>query len=335
MKKLKPFLKYLGYTVVALLLIVSGSIAGYLFYTNAPITNGKVTYNVSFKENLELDVYAPTKNKFDKSPVIFYIHGGAWIIGDKFTINSNRFNGAINNLRENGYTIICPNYTLGKKGKSPFPNCIEDVYDAINWAKKNAQNYNLDFENIGILGESAGAQIAMLVAFSDYHLKTLKPEEIKFNFLIDVYGPSDLVSMYNSPEVENLNNRLNKFLSLIGNPIDLKDYVFGFNPEEDKNKANAFLENYSPLMFVTKKNFPTLIIHGKEDQIVSVKQSEVLNSKMNSLGLNNEIYLLDGMDHSLRKATQKQKDTVQALITDFVLKNYNHRNLTLNDKRFK
>ncbi|WP_100612959.1 alpha/beta hydrolase [Confluentibacter lentus] len=335
MRKLKSTLKYIGFTIISLFLIVTALIAGYLFYTNAPITNGKVAYNISFKENLEIDIYAPTKTIFKKSPVIFYIHGGAWIIGDKFTINSNRFNGAINSLRENGYTIICPNYTLGKKGKSPFPSCIEDVYDAIDWAKKNAQKYNLDIQNIGLLGESAGAQIAMIIAFSDNHFKKQKQEKIKFNFLIDVYGPSDLISMYNSPEVENLNNRLNKFLSLAGDPINLKEYVFGFNPEEDKSKANVFLENYSPLKFISKKNFPTLIIHGKEDQIVSVKQSEVLNSKMNSLGLKNEIHLFDGMDHSLRKATQKQKDTVQLLITDFVLKNYNHKNLTLNEKRFK
>lgn len=335
MRKLKKLLKYLGYSLIAIVLIVSVSIVGYLFYTDAPITKGNVSYNIIFKENLKLDIYAPTNSKFEKSPIIFYIHGGAWIIGDKFTINSNRFNVAINNLRENGYTIICPNYTLGEKGKSPFPNCIEDVYYAIEWAKKNAQNYNLDVENIGLLGESAGAQIAMLLAFSDYHLKTLKSEEIKFNFLIDVYGPSDLVSMYNSPEVENLNNRLNKLLNLTGNSINLKEYVFGFNPEEDKNKANTFLKNYSPLKFLSKKNFPTLIIHGKDDKIVSVKQSEILYSKMNSLRLENEIHLFDGMDHSLRKATQKQKDSIQLLITDFVQKNYKHKNFTLNQNRFK
>jgi len=56
---------------------------------------------------------------------------------------------------------------------------------------------------------------------------------------------------------------------------------------------------------------------------------------MNSLRLENEIHLFDGMDHSLRKATQKQKDSIQLLITDFVQKNYKHKNFTLNQNRFK
>lgn len=329
MRKLKSIIKYMGITIATLLLLVTVFVTGYFYTTNAPLTNGKVSCNIGYKENLKLDLYAPTKNIFDKSPVIFYVHGGAWIIGSKFTINSNRFNGAIHNLREHGYTIICPNYTLGKKGKSPFPDCIVDVFDAVDWAKKNAALYNLDTQNIGLLGESAGAQIAMMIAFSDHHLKNKKNNETTFSYLIDVYGPSDLASMYEGPEIKNLNNRLNKFLNLAGKEINIEEYVFGFNPAQDKSRAKNVLENYSPIKFISKRNFPTLIIHGKEDQIVSVKQSETLNSKMDSLGLNNEIHLFDGMDHSLRKATQYQKDSIQLLITDFVLKNYNSKHLTL------
>lgn len=305
MRILKIFLKSVGITITALLLIVPASITGYLFYTNAPITNGKVIYNISFKEELKLDFYAPTKRIFEKSPVIFYIHGGAWIIGSKFTINSNRFNGAINSLRENGYTIICPNYTLGEKGKSPFPNCIEDVYDAIDWAKKNAKRYNLDIKNIGLLGESAGAQIAMMIAFSNNSLDRKKYGETKFNLLIDVYGPSDLAAIYNGPEIKKLNNQLNKFLRLTNSSINLEDYVFGFDPAQDSIKAKNLIEKYSPVNSLSRNNFPTLIIHGKNDQIVSVEQSIVLKSKMDSLGIVNETHLIDGMDHSLRKATQK------------------------------
>lgn len=329
MKKVQLILKYIGVSIITLSLTAVGVIGGYFYATNAPITNGKVNYNITYKANLELDLYTPTKKIFEKSPVIFYVHGGAWIIGDKFTINSNRFNGAIHNLREQGYTIICPNYTLGRKGKSPFPDCIVDVYDAVDWAKKNAGHYNLDMQNIGLLGESAGAQIAMMVAFSDHHLENKKNNKTRFNYLIDVYGPSDLSRMYEGPEIKKLNNRLNKFLNLAGKEINIEEYVFGFNPAEDRSRAKNLLENYSPVKFISKKNFPTLIIHGKEDQIVSVDQSVRLNLKMDSLGIVNEMHLIEGMDHSFRKATQIQKDTVQSLITDFVLKSYKHKNLSL------
>ena len=329
MKKIKSFIKYTSLTIITLFFIATTSIIIYFFYTKAPITNGKVSYNITYKQNLKLDLYAPTKKVFEKSPVIFYIHGGAWIIGDKFTINSNRFNGAIESLREKGYTIISPNYTLGKKGKSPFPDCITDIYDAVNWAKKNAQQYNLDTENIGLLGESAGAQIAMMIAFSDHHFENQKQDQTTFNYLIDVYGPSDLSSMYIGPEIKNLNNRLNKFLNLTGKTINIEEYVFGFNPKKDTRRAKNILEHYSPIRLLSKKSFPTLIIHGKEDQIVSVQQSLKLNSKMDSLGMVNEMHLIEGMDHSFRKATQMQKDKIQVIITDFVIRSYKHNVLTL------
>jgi len=42
------------------------------------------------------------------------------------------------------------------------------------------------------------------------------------------------------------------------------------------------------------------------------------------------MHLIEGMDHSFRKATQIQKDTIQLLIADFVLKSYRHNDLTQN-----
>ena len=330
MRKAKSILKYIAITSIVLSLTVITSIIVYFIKTNAPIISGEIMYNIEYKENLNLDIYSPTNKKIEKSPVIFYIHGGAWVMGNKLTINSNRINGAINTLRENGYTVICPNYTLGKKGKSPFPDCILDIYDAIDWAKKNAKRYNLDIKNIGLLGESAGAQIAMMIAFSDSTLNSKKYSETKFNFLIDVYGPSDLATIYYSPEIKKLNNRLNKFLMLTNSNINLEDYVFGFDPAQDSIKAKNLIEKYSPVNSLSKNNFPTLIIHGTNDQIVSVEQSIVLKSKMDSLGIVNEIHLIDGMDHSFRKATQVQKDAIQLLITDFVLESYKNNILGLN-----
>ncbi|MEI9917436.1 MAG: alpha/beta hydrolase [Bacteroidota bacterium] len=128
----------------------------FLLKNNAPVISGNVEYAIEYKTGLKLDLYRPTQNIFDESPVLFYVHGGAWIAGSKSGINFNRFNGAINELRDKGYTIICPDYTLAGNGKSVFPQCILDIYDAIDWTKKNASAYSLDVTNLGILGESAG-----------------------------------------------------------------------------------------------------------------------------------------------------------------------------------
>jgi len=334
MKKLKSVSIWMFKIIIVTVLIIGIITAGFLFKNKAPIITGNVKFGIQYKKGLKLDIYAPTKTIFKKSPVVLYIHGGAWVIGNKLAINYNRFNESIRQLRENGYTIISPNYTLGRKGRSPFPDCILDIYDAIDWTKNNAEHYNLDIKNIGLFGESAGAHIAMMVAFSDLTLKNKHYKKPHINFLIDIYGPSDLINMYNGTVIQNINDRLNHLLKITKKKIFIEDYIFGFNPESNNTKTKAILEKYSPLNFLAKNNFPTLIIHGNKDQMVPVEQSIALKLKMDSIGNTSEMYIIEGMHHSLRNADQIQKNDIQTSIIDFVLKSYekddsNNKNSTI------
>src|SRR5689334_237454 len=108
MKKRWIFLLLLLIFAVAFLFALS-----YFVVSNgAPIITGKVIRNIEYKPGLKLDVYTPTKQVYDKTPVVIYIHGGAWISGLKEGLNFNRFNQAANHLREAGYAIVSINYTL-------------------------------------------------------------------------------------------------------------------------------------------------------------------------------------------------------------------------------
>ena len=153
-------------------------------------------------------------------------------------------------------------YTPTKKIDTKSPVIFYD------WAKKNAQRYNLDVQNIGLLGESAGAQIAMMISFLDNVLISGKYGKTNFTFLIDLYGPCDLIDIYNGPIIKNINNRLNKILKITSKEVHVEQFVFGFDPSKDSIRAKDLLHQYSPINFLAKNNFPTLIIHGKEDQMV-------------------------------------------------------------------
>jgi acetyl esterase/lipase len=96
----------------------------FLVSNDAPIVVGNVVRNIEYKPGLKLDIYQPTTKVYDKAPVIVYVHGGAWIAGFKESLNFNRFNHAINTLRESGYAIVSVNYTLAQANKSPFPACL-------------------------------------------------------------------------------------------------------------------------------------------------------------------------------------------------------------------
>ena len=124
-------------------------------------------------------ISAPALIPRDKpSPVVLYIHGCSWIYGDNgIPIGLEPI---INALNKRGYTLISVSYELLKEN-TPIENPIKDVKDSIRWIYKNKEKYNFDTNNIGILGISSGAHLALIAAYS-------KDDEFKGDVNLDGYS---------------------------------------------------------------------------------------------------------------------------------------------------
>jgi acetyl esterase/lipase len=315
MKKRWKFLLWLVFIVAAILFAF-----GYFIIANdAPIITGTVVRNIEYKPGLKLDIYAPTKQVYDQMPVVIYIHGGAWIAGLKEGLNFNRFNQAVNELRDSGFAIVSINYTLANSNQSPFPACIDDAVDAVRWIHQNANVYLFDIDNIGLFGESAGAHIAMMTAYADYFKNS---HEVHFNYVIDVYGPNLLTGVYHTPTVDTLYSKLAKLPSSLQSKLDIAKFIFGFDPKQDSVRAIETMNKYSPYNRVTKSAPPTLIIQGDSDRIVPIEQSTSLRAKLDSLGVENEFHIVKGADHAFAKASDEQKAEIQKWIVEFVKGHY-------------
>ncbi len=70
------------------MIITIGGLFCFFVAIDAPIIHGKVIFNQEYKENLTLDIYLPTQLKYEKTPVVVFIHGGAWIGGRKGVVKS-------------------------------------------------------------------------------------------------------------------------------------------------------------------------------------------------------------------------------------------------------
>ena len=187
-KKHKKKIKFFFISTISLFVAGIGALIIYLFANQAPALYGEVLYHIQYNDKQTLDLYLPTKDIYEEKPVLLYVHGGAWVGGSKEVLSADRFNGAINDLRANGYAIVSINYTLASARQSPFPGCIIDGYQAIEWIKNNKDTYGFDLNNIGVLGESAGAHIAMMLAFTDPGDLDLDYQRTNFKYVIDVYG---------------------------------------------------------------------------------------------------------------------------------------------------
>lgn len=259
----------------------------------------------------------------DRSPVLVFIHGGAWIAGRKESINVNRFNQSINRLRNEGYVIITPNYTLAKIGHSPFPQCIIDIYQALEWIKSHAEEYQLDLNNLGVFGESAGAHLAMMIAYGQPSDFGLSHSITPINYVVDIYGPSHLENLHHFQTTDSVKSLLYKLPEKLRSQLDISELVIGVDPKKHPEQANQIMATYSPINYLSSTAPPTLIIHGDADIVVPIYQSELLIKSLDSLKVEKEFHFLTGeINHAFIGASDAQKDSIQKWTADFILKQY-------------
>lgn len=106
---------------------------------------------------LDFRLYRRDSNGLD-GPALVFFHGGGWVIGDLDTHdNSCR---AI--ATESGVPVISVDYR--RAPEHPFPAAIHDGYDAFTWVIQKAREFGFDPRQIGVGGDSAGGNIAAVVA---------------------------------------------------------------------------------------------------------------------------------------------------------------------------
>jgi acetyl esterase/lipase len=183
------------------------------------------------------------------------IHGGSWSSGD-----SKQLPELNSYLAKAGYNVAAINYRKAPQYQNPLP--VIDVKNALTYLRAHADALNIDTNNFVLLGRSAGAQIALLAAY------TLKDSGIKG--VIDFYGPADMVWGYSKPASK---------LVMDSRGV-MERYLGGTYQEAQKNYFAS-----SPIEFVNKTSPPTLIIHGENDVLVAYEHSRRLNEKLGQVGV--------------------------------------------------
>jgi acetyl esterase/lipase len=111
-----------------------------------------------------LDVYVPA-GAWNRPTVVFW-YGGMWTKGSK---EQYRFVGAA--LANAGYVAILPDYRLYPSVR--FPDFVDDGALALKWAREHAAELGGDPRSIFIMGHSAGAHLAALLALDERYLRNV------------------------------------------------------------------------------------------------------------------------------------------------------------------
>jgi acetyl esterase/lipase len=130
------------------------------------LTARKTWSSVSYGSDAlhKLDIYGTTLSTA-RRPVVVYVHGGGWYLGDK----ASKMQAKPVSFNDQGYVFISINYRLADPslpvGKRPMHPCqVQDVARAIAWVRANISRYGGDPAKLGLMGHSAGGHLVSLVA---------------------------------------------------------------------------------------------------------------------------------------------------------------------------
>lgn len=141
------------------------------------------------EHGLALDVYRPVGPATAAgAPVVVFFYGGSWTSGKR---EYYRFVG--NALAQRGVLVLIPDYR--KAPEHPFPAFMTDGATAVAWARANAARYGGDANRLYLMGHSAGAQIAALLATDARYLAVRDMRPADLAGVIGLAGPYDFLPL--------------------------------------------------------------------------------------------------------------------------------------------
>ncbi|MGA3398336.1 MAG: alpha/beta hydrolase [Acetobacteraceae bacterium] len=206
-----------------------------------------------------LDVYAPRPGAAP-APVVVFFYGGAWASGSK---EIYRYVGAA--LAARGVMAVIPDYRVYPYVR--FPTFMYDAAEAVAWTRANASRLGGDPRRLFLMGHSAGAQIAALLAMDKRYLRSvdLSPQDVCG--MIGLAGPYD-------------------FTQLRG--VMVKE-IFG--PQIELDRA-------MPINFASSDNPPLLLLAGWSDFTVEPGNTQRLADRVRAAGGSVRAEFYSGIGHT-------------------------------------
>lgn len=234
--------------------------------------------DVPYAENSErqkFNVYLPKGN--GPFPTIVLIHGGGWYTGDR----SDRWLASALPFVENGFALVSVGYRLADE--VVFPDPMEDVVRAVEQIGRTGGQYGLDPTRIGIMGGSAGSNLAAHAALRCACVKAalLLCSPLDFSAYRAQFAQAGLVREGSSMPEEDTSYEA---MYLGGSILELPKLAAGANP------ANH-ISGHIP---------PFLLIHGTADAVVPYLQSVSFQQAVNRAACDETraaLISIEGGDH--------------------------------------
>lgn len=205
------------------------------------------------------DIHAPVTTAAAALPTLVFFYGGGWDSGSRTV-----YAWAAQALAARGFVVAVPDYRLVPEVR--FPAFIEDAAAATAAVAATVGDYGGDAGRLGVLGHSAGAHLAMMIALDRRYMAAVERPDL-IRAAAGLAGPYDFL------------------------PFDVPASVNAFGRTPDPTLTQ-------PVTFARADAPPLWLGHGTDDTVVHDEDTVILNDRMRALGGRSEAHLYPGLNHA-------------------------------------
>ena len=226
---------------------------------------------------LALDLHRPEGKSH--SPLIVWVHGGAWRSGSKQDMPLARLVAA-------GYAVASVDYRLSTEAK--FPAQLHDLKAAIRFLRGQGSEWQLPLKKIVSAGDSAGGHLAALLGVSnglgelEGEVGNDRAQSSDVQGIISFYGGANLTTILKQSTPHGLSVR-----------VPALELLLGGQPDE----APVLARLASPFFHVDKNDPPLLLLHGDQDPQMPVNQALELLGAYQKVKASVQLEIVPGAAH--------------------------------------
>jgi acetyl esterase/lipase len=259
----------------------------------APKIDADVVYGRKDGMALTFDVLRPEK---PNGAAVLWIPTGGWY--SPWFEASKSAGGAGKPFLDKGFTVFVVRHSCAPK--YAIPDCVADCTRCVRFIRLKAKDYGVDPERLGVWGGSAGGHLSLMLGTTgddgDPKAKDeLARQSSRVAAVAALYPPTDISTWVTDP------------------PAEIKKHA-GLKPPLtfDAKLAPAM----SPLLKVTAKSAPTLLIHGDKDPLVPISHSITMEEALRKAKVPCKLITVEGAAHGF-SPKQREDIIVPALVRWF------------------
>lgn len=248
-------------TLAVVTVLVAGCSPTRLVSSLSPTAHLERASDIAYGEDprQRLDVYRPQgRTGAGAAPVVVFFYGGAWQRGDR---DKYAFVGSY--LADLGVVAVVPDYRVYPEVR--FPGFVEDGAEVLAWIERHVEAFGGDPTRVIVMGHSAGAHIAALLALDERYLQSRGVTRAVPRGFIGLAGPYRF-------------------------DIDRGRLAEIFAGDQAQGDSQ-------PMNFVRDDAPPALLLHGESDRVVEAANSLALHAGLCAAGSSAEVIVYPGVGH--------------------------------------